>query len=181
MAALQLTIQNALSIRHVLTVPHVYTCLFQHADLLRVQNLPAWPAAGTVLIRCINALGGPKGLQHPDASVRQISVDLLGLIAAHLYKDALSQQRTIRPGLRSLQHQTVSRCNLSYHPKLADATANAIMAVCKLDCIMVCAAFGGTKHPCCADCVLHKLHTYLFFGLLSIPGSHCCFPNMSAQ
>ncbi|KAA6428703.1 MAG: nipped-B -like [Trebouxia sp. A1-2] len=61
-------------------------------DLLRVQNLPAWPAAGTVLIRCINALGGPKGLQHPDASVRQISVDLLGLIAAHLYKDALTAE-----------------------------------------------------------------------------------------
>ncbi|DBB01136.1 TPA: hypothetical protein ACH3X1_001027 [Trebouxia sp. C0004] len=61
-------------------------------DLLRIQNLPAWPAAGTVLIRCINALGGPKGLQHPDASVRQISVDLLGLIAAQLYKDALTAE-----------------------------------------------------------------------------------------
>ena len=60
------------------------------ADLLRVQSLPAWPAGSTLLIRCIGALGGPKGLQHPEASVRQISVDFLGLIAAHLFKDALS-------------------------------------------------------------------------------------------
>ena len=60
------------------------------ADLLRIQSLPAWPAASTLLIRCIHALGGPKGLQHPEASVRQISVDLLGLIAAHLFRDALS-------------------------------------------------------------------------------------------
>lgn len=30
------------------------------------------------------------GLQHPDASVRQISVDFLGLVAAHLFKDGLS-------------------------------------------------------------------------------------------
>lgn len=43
-------------------------------------------------MRCINALGGPRGLQHPEASVRQISVDLLGLIAAQLYKDALSAE-----------------------------------------------------------------------------------------
>ncbi len=92
MAAPQTTIQDALSIRHVQTVPHDYTCLFQLADLLRIQSLPAWPAAGTVLIRCINTLGGPKGLQHPDASVRQISVDLLGLIAAQLYKDALTAE-----------------------------------------------------------------------------------------
>ncbi len=91
-AAPQTTIHDPLSIRHVLTVPHDYTCQFQHADLLRIQSLPAWPAAGTVLIRCINALGGPKGLQHPDASVRQISVDLLGLIAAQLYKDALTAE-----------------------------------------------------------------------------------------
>ena len=60
------------------------------ADLLRVQSLPAWPAASTLLIRCIHALGGPRGLQHADASVRQISVDFLGLIAAHLFKEALS-------------------------------------------------------------------------------------------
>jgi len=31
-------------------------------------------------------------LQHPDAGVRQISVDLLGLIAAQLYKDALTEE-----------------------------------------------------------------------------------------
>lgn len=62
------------------------------ADLLRIHSLPAWPAAGTILIRCINALGGPKGLQHSDASVRQISVDLLGLIAAQLYKNAMAAQ-----------------------------------------------------------------------------------------
>ena len=52
--------------------------------------MPAWPAASTLLIRCIHALGGPMGLQHPDASVRQISVDFLGLIAAHLFRDGLS-------------------------------------------------------------------------------------------
>ena len=63
---------------------------FLVADLLRIQGLPAWPAASTLLIRCIHALGGPKGLQHPDASVKQISVDLLGLIAAHLFRDAFS-------------------------------------------------------------------------------------------
>ena len=63
---------------------------FALADLLRIQNLPAWPAASTLLIRCVHALGGPMGLQHPDASVRQISVDFLGLIAAHLFKDGLS-------------------------------------------------------------------------------------------
>ena len=62
------------------------------ADLLSIQSLPAWPAAATLLIRCINALGGPKGLQHSDASVRQISIDLLGLIAAQLYKDALQEE-----------------------------------------------------------------------------------------
>lgn len=60
------------------------------ADLLRIQSLPAWPAASTLLIRCIHALGGPRGLQHPEASVRQISVDYLGLIAAHLFRDGLS-------------------------------------------------------------------------------------------
>ena len=31
-------------------------------------------------------------MQHPDASVRQISIDLLGLIAAQLYKDALQEE-----------------------------------------------------------------------------------------
>ena len=71
--------------------PDLYKCLHVHgsADLLSIQSLPAWPAAATLLIRCINALGGSKGLQHPDANVRQISIDLLGLIAAQLYKDAL--------------------------------------------------------------------------------------------
>lgn len=60
------------------------------ADLLRIQSLPAWPAASTLLIRCIHALKGPRGLQHPEAGVRQISVDFLGLIAAHLFREGLS-------------------------------------------------------------------------------------------
>ena len=60
--------------------------LYSCADLLQVLGLPAWPAASTLLLRCINTLGGPKGLQHSDSSVKQISVDLLGLITAQLHK-----------------------------------------------------------------------------------------------
>ena len=62
------------------------------ADLLQVQELPTWPAASTLLLRCMSTLGGPKGLQHSDASVRQISIDLLGVIATQLHKDMLSAE-----------------------------------------------------------------------------------------
>jgi len=39
----------------------------------------------------------------------------------------------------------------------------------------------GTEHPSYAERILHVLHISFFIGLLSIPGNHCCFPNMSAQ
>lgn len=70
----------------------MYNLIVALADLLRVQELPTWPAASTLLLRCMSTLGGQKGLQHSDVSVRQISIDLLGVIATHLHKDMLSAE-----------------------------------------------------------------------------------------
>ena len=51
--------------------------------------LPEWPAASAALLRLIAALGGPKGREHPDNAVRQMSIDFVGLVAAQLYLEAL--------------------------------------------------------------------------------------------
>lgn len=40
----------------------------------------------------MHMLGGPVGLQHSEASVRQISIDLLGLIAANLHRESMSAE-----------------------------------------------------------------------------------------
>lgn len=58
------------------------------ADALAVQSLPEFAGASTLLLRCVAMLGGEKGLQHSEAGVRQISVDLLGLVASSLCRDA---------------------------------------------------------------------------------------------
>lgn len=62
------------------------------ADLLQVQGLPTWPAASTLLLRCMHTLGSSMGMQHSDASVRQISIDLVGSIAAHLHRCNLAAE-----------------------------------------------------------------------------------------
>lgn len=56
-------------------------------DLLAVAHQPAWPAAPFLLLRFAALLQGDKGLRHPDQHVRQYCVDLLGSLAAQLYRD----------------------------------------------------------------------------------------------
>ncbi len=56
-------------------------------DLLAVAHQPAWPAASFLLLRFAALLQGDKGLRHPDQHVRQYCVDLLGSLAAQLYRD----------------------------------------------------------------------------------------------
>jgi hypothetical protein len=53
-------------------------------DVLLVHCQPGWPAALPLLLRLINALHSKAGIFSPDNAVRQVSVDLLGLIAAQL-------------------------------------------------------------------------------------------------
>lgn len=57
-------------------------------DVLLVHSLPEWPAALPMLLRLINALHSKAGMFSPDNAVRQVSVDLLGLIAAQLCYEA---------------------------------------------------------------------------------------------
>jgi hypothetical protein len=58
------------------------------ADVLVLLNLPEWPSAAVLLLRFVSALGGTKGLGSPEASVRQISMDFLAIVAARLCADA---------------------------------------------------------------------------------------------
>lgn len=54
-------------------------------DLLTAVLLPQWPAASTLLLRLAAALNSQKGLQHQDPAVRQMCLDLLGKMLAHLH------------------------------------------------------------------------------------------------
>jgi hypothetical protein len=47
-------------------------------------SLTTFPAASALLLHFVAALGGPAGLQHPDAYVRQSCVDLLGVLLTRL-------------------------------------------------------------------------------------------------
>ncbi len=60
--------------------------LLEHllTDALLVHALPEWPAAQAALLRGVAALHSRAGLFSPDAAVRQVSVDLLGQVAAQL-------------------------------------------------------------------------------------------------
>ena len=53
-------------------------------DVLLVHCTPEWPAALPMLLRLITALHSKAGMHCPDNAVRQIAVDLLGLIAGQL-------------------------------------------------------------------------------------------------
>ncbi|KAL4427666.1 hypothetical protein ABPG75_001755, partial [Micractinium tetrahymenae] len=68
---------------------HDFRALLQSVvkDLLAVSHQPAWPAASFLLLRFAALLQGEKGLRHPDQHVRQYCVDLLGSLAAQLYRD----------------------------------------------------------------------------------------------
>ena len=62
-------------------------------DLLEVSHLPEWTAAPFMLLRLLALLGGDKGLRSPDHHVRQVIVDLLGLVGARLHADELAVQQ----------------------------------------------------------------------------------------
>lgn len=68
---------------------HDFRALLQSLvkDLLAVAHQPAWPGASFLLLRFAALLQGDKGLRHPDQHVRQYCVDLLGSLAAQLYRD----------------------------------------------------------------------------------------------
>lgn len=57
-------------------------------DFLLVHSLPEWPAALPMLLRLVSTLLSKAGMHSPDNSVRLVSVDLLGLIAAQLCYEA---------------------------------------------------------------------------------------------
>lgn len=57
-------------------------------DVLLVHCAPEWPAALPALLRLIAALAGKAGLHAPDNAVRQIAVELLGLVAGQLCYEA---------------------------------------------------------------------------------------------
>ena len=56
------------------------------ADVLHAAIMPDWPASGTLLLRFASALSSPRGLHHPDAIVRQASVDLLGRLLTEVHE-----------------------------------------------------------------------------------------------
>lgn len=53
-------------------------------DILAVHFLPEWPAASLLLQTFCQVVGGEKGLQNPDSSVRLACTDMMGKIIAHL-------------------------------------------------------------------------------------------------
>jgi hypothetical protein len=63
------------------------------ADICTVLPLPEWPTAATALLRLITALGSSCGLYNVDNTVRQVSVDMLGTIAARVFMEATLSEK----------------------------------------------------------------------------------------
>eukprot|EP00963_Diacronema_lutheri_P003404 scaffold282_cov345-Pavlova_lutheri.AAC.18 len=53
-------------------------------DILAVHFLPEWPAASLLLQTFCQVVGGERGLQNPDSSVRLACTDIMGQVIAHL-------------------------------------------------------------------------------------------------
>jgi hypothetical protein len=62
-------------------------------DLLLLQVLPEWPGAPLLLRRFVKVLHSDAGLRHPDAAVRQASVEFTGLLAARLCCEAVRAEQ----------------------------------------------------------------------------------------
>ncbi len=63
------------------------------ADACTVLCLPDWPVAATVIMQLIKMLPSKTGLQSADNSVRQLSVDMLGTLAARVFAEASLAER----------------------------------------------------------------------------------------
>ena len=59
-------------------------------DVLAVLSQPEWPVAALVLERFLVHLNSEAGLKSSIGAIRQVSVDLLGTVAAALVRDARS-------------------------------------------------------------------------------------------
>ena len=60
--------------------------------MLCAHRRPELPAAGTILLQLLTLLGGPKGLNHAESHVKQISVDLVGLLGAQFFADGAHEE-----------------------------------------------------------------------------------------
>ena len=70
-----------------------------YTDVLVLHALPDWPAASVVLVRGALMLGGPRGVQHPEAGPRLLAIDLLGTIVARLWRGAADAEADALDGL----------------------------------------------------------------------------------
>lgn len=105
--------------------------------MLAVLSQPEWPVAALVLERFLVHLNSEAGLKSTSSAVRQLSVELLGTVAAALVSDVALSDADADWVMEATRVKGRNRSHLSYGPCTISVVCGPTGAldVC-IDCVV---------------------------------------------